>query len=319
MVPNSTDQDGVSYADGIAFPVAAALRIDFPQLKEVASIFKQGGQVTTENGNGTLKKINEENFYYAEPGFFTMFDFEWLSGSPATSLKEPNSAVITQSTAEKFFGNWRSAIGKTIKHENKNLYTITGILKNIPANTDFPLSIVVPYTALNNTYIKNNLNDWVSTFGGAYTFAVLPPGFSIAKFNADLKSFAKKHKPAEYAQDVYVAQPLAEIHYDDRFGNFSGHTFSHSLINALVLIGLFLLVIACVNFINLATAQAVNRSKEVGVRKVLGSKRYQLGLQFLSETALIIVAALMAAVAIAAIALPFLNKLLEIEISLNFV
>ena len=313
------NQDGVSYSDGIAFPVAPALRLDFPQLKEVASIFRQGGQITAENGNGPLKKITEENFYYAEPGFFKMFDFEWLSGNPEISLKEQNSAVLTQATAEKFFGTWRSAIGKTIKYENKTLYTITGILKNVPPNTDFPLSIVVPYSAINNTYIKDNLNDWVSTFGGAYSFAVFPPELSVAKFNADMISFAKKHKPAEYAKDAYVAQPLTEIHYDDRFGNFRGHTFSHSLIKALILIGIFLLVIACVNFINLATAQAVNRSKEVGVRKVLGSNRNQLALQFLSETALITMVALMAAIAIAATTLPLLNRLLEVEMSLNFI
>ena len=85
-----------------------------------------------------------------------------------------------------------------------------------------------------------------------------------------LRRFANKHKPAEYAKDSYILQPLTEIHFDERFGTFSGHTFSHSLITALSLIGIFLIVIACVNFINLATAQAVNRSKEVGVRKVLG-------------------------------------------------
>jgi putative ABC transport system permease protein len=313
------NQDGVSYSDGIAFPAAPGLRIDFPQLKEVASIFSQGGQITAQSDNGQLKKIAEDNFYYVEPAFFKMFDFEWLYSNPKTSLKEPNSAVLTQATAEKFFGAWRSAIGKTIKYRNTTLYTITGILKNLPANTDFPLSIVVPYTALANTYIKDNLNDWVSTFGGAYTFAVLPPELPVAKFNADLKSFAKKHKPVEYANDVYIAQPLTEIHYDDRFGNFRGHTFSHSLIKALMLIGIFLLVIACVNFINLATAQAVNRSKEVGVRKVLGSKRNQLALQFLSETALITIVALIAAIVIAASALPFLNRLLEVEMSFNFI
>src|SRR5207237_4472214 len=109
---------------------------------------------------------------------------------------------------------------------------------------------------------------------------------SVSSFNAQLKTFSKKHKPAEYAQDTYIAQPLTEIHFDDRFGNYGGHTFSHSLINALSLVGLFLIIIACVNFINLATLQAVNRSKEVGVRKVLGSRRNQLAAQFLAETAL---------------------------------
>src|SRR5207342_575831 len=137
------------------------------------------------------------------------------------------------------------------------------------------------------------------------------------KFNRDLASFAKKHKPAEYAKDSYILQPLSEIHFDDRFGNYNGHTFSHALITALTLIGIFLIVIACVNFVNLATAQAVNRSKEVGVRKVLGSNRKQLALQFLMETALIVCSACLMAVFVAYGVLPFLNKLLEVQIHLN--
>ena len=105
-----------------------------------------------------------------------MFHFEWLNGNPKTSLKNPNNAVLTQATAEKYFGNWKDALGKTIALNNKNSYTITGILKNVPVNSDFPLKVVIPYTALANSHIKNNLNDWVSTFGGACTFIVLPHG-----------------------------------------------------------------------------------------------------------------------------------------------
>ena len=313
------NQDGIGYSDGVSFPTGPALRIDFPQIKEVASIFRNGGQITVEDGSAQLKKLNEDNFYYAEPEFFKMFDFGWLAGNPQACLKDPHSVVLTQATAEKYFGDWKTAMGKTIKYENKTLYKITGILKNPPPNTDFPLSVVASYSALQNTYIKDNLNDWVSTFGGAYTFVVLPPEFSPSKFNAQLIGFAKKHKPAEYSKDACVAQPLSEIHYDDRFGNYSNHTFSHSLITALALIGIFLILIACVNFINLATAQAVNRSREVGVRKVLGSNRSQLALQFLGETALITIAAVIIAVVVAESALPFLNKLLETRMSMNFI
>jgi putative ABC transport system permease protein len=310
-------QDGVGYSDGVSFPVAAALRIDFPQLKEVAAIFRNGDQITIEQDDRQLKKLREDNFYYAEPEFFKMFDFGWLEGNPQSCLKDPHSAVLTQATAEKFFGDWKSAIGKTFKYNNKTLYKVTGILKNVPANSDFPLSVVVSYSALENTYIKNNLNDWVSTYGGAYTFVVLPAQLSPATFDAQLKVFAKKHKPAEYAKDGFVTQPLSEIHFDDRFGNFRGHTFSHSLIKALAFIGLFLILIACVNFINLATAQAVNRSREVGVRKVLGSNRRQLAVQFLGETAFITITAVILAILVAEMTLPFLNRLLETKMSMN--
>jgi putative ABC transport system permease protein len=312
------NQDGKSYSAGVAFPVATGLRVDFPQIKQVASIYRTGGQITIDAGTKQEKKLQEDNFFYAEPQFFSMFNFPVLAGDVSTALKDPASAMLTQTTAEKYFGDWRSAIGKTIKYQNKTLFTVRGILKNVPNNSDFPLSVVVSYSALQNTGVKNNLDDWVSTYGGAYSFVVLPPALPVNKFNTQLKLFAKKHKPAEYASDAFVAQPLSEIHYDDRFGNFKDHTFSHSLIKALSLIGVFLIVIACVNFINLATAQAVNRSKEVGVRKVLGSNRKQLASQFLGETALIVFIALITATGIAAIALPFLNALLETQITINF-
>ncbi|HEU5054665.1 MAG TPA: ABC transporter permease [Hanamia sp.] len=313
------NQDGVSYSAGVAFPVANGLRLDFPQIKKVASIYRNGGQITIEDPGNQEKKLQEDNFYYAEPQFFNIFNFPFLSGDAKTALNDPNSAVLTQAIAEKYFGNWKNAIGKTIKYDNKTLFTVKGILQNVPHNSDFPLSVVVAYSALDNTGVKNNLNDWVSTFGQAYTFVVLPPDLPVNKFNAELKSFAKKHKPAEYASDSFIAQPLSEIHYDDRFGNFTDHTFSHSLINVLSLIGIFLIVIACVNFINLATAQAVNRAKEVGVRKVLGSNRPQLAIQFLAETVLIVFVALLLATGIASITLPYLNHLLQVQMTMSFI
>jgi len=312
-------QDGYDYSGGVSFPVAEALKLDFPQIKEVASVLRQEGQITIEGGSTELKKLDEHNFYFVYPEFFKMFDFPWLIGNAETSLNDPNNVALTQATAGKYFGDWRTAIGKTIKFENKTIYKVAGIIKNIPANTDFPLSVVAGYSAIQNTRFKNNLGDWVSTFGSAYTFVVLPPELSRSKFDAQLNAFAKKHKPAEYSKDTYVTQPLSEMHHDNRFSNYSRHTFSHSLAIALALIGLFLVLIACVNFINLATAQAVHRSREVGVRKVLGSNRRQLALQFLGETALITVAAVMIAIVIAESTLPFVNRLLETKMSMNFI
>lgn len=314
-------QDGISFSGGVSFPVGPALRLDFPQIKQVACIFKHDGdQVTIANdGRNPQKKFNNVEVYFSEPEFFTMFKFAWLAGEPKTTLTEPNSAVLTQEIAEKYFGDWKSAIGKLITRNNKEVYKISGILENVPYNTDFPLGIIISYATLSNTNTKRQLEDWISTSSGASCFVVLPEELPVEKFNTDLVNFAKKHKPAEYAREAYIAQPLTDIHYDDRFGNFRGHTFSRSLIRALMLIGIFLIIIACVNFINLATAQAVNRSKEVGVRKVMGSNRRQLAFQFISETALITFISLFAAIGIAMLALPFLNRLLEVQITMNII
>ncbi|MBK8518127.1 MAG: ABC transporter permease [Saprospiraceae bacterium] len=313
-------QEGTSYSGGVSFPVAPALRVDFPQIKQVASIYKhEGDQITVESyGKNLPKKFNKTDVYFTEPEFFSMFKFSWLTGDAKTSLSEPNNAVLTREIAEKYFGDWESAMGKTITRNNKELYKINGVLDNPPQNTDFPLGVVVSYSTLSNTIAKINMEDWVSTYSGACSFVILPDDLPVQKFNNELPVFAKRHKPAEYAKDTYIAQSLDDIHYDDRFGNFRRHTFSHSLIRALMLIGIFLIFIACVNFINLATAQAVNRSKEVGVRKVLGSNRSQLAFQFITETALITFAAVIAAIGIAIAVLPLLNQLLEVKMTMNF-
>jgi putative ABC transport system permease protein len=314
-------QDGYNFAPGISFPVAPALKEDFPQLKNVSRIYKKGeSQITTFSDFNPQKKFITD-IYFTDPSFFDMFDFPWLAGDPKTALAAPSTAALTQEAAEKFFGDWHRALGQTIKYNNddEQVYKITGILKNVPANTDFPLSVVVSFNTMEKGSTQRQLSDWVSTFGGSYCFIQLPGSFPVEKFNRELVTFAKRHKPETSSKDYYLAQPLSDIHYNKDFGNFRNHTFSKSLITALELIGLFLILVACVNFVNLATAQAINRSKEVGVRKVLGGNRNQLAFQFLSETAVITVFSMIVALLIAFAALPFLNVLLSVKMEMSFV
>lgn len=319
VLSESQTAEGVFHSSGVSFPVGPQLRIDYPEIEKVAGIFGVNNeQITVEQpGIAPKKFIEQRGIFFAEPEFFEVFDFPLLAGNIKTALKEPNTALLSQETAEKYFGDWKSAVGKTIRYDNNLLIKITGILKNVPANTDFPLRVVASYETLKKTNVNNNLNDWVSIYSQAYLFAVLPPGMSPDKLNASLKDFAKKHKPAEYVREGYIVQPVKEMHFDDRFGNFNGRTFSRDMITALSLVGLFLLIIACVNFINLATAQAVNRSREVGVRKVLGSNRTQLTAQFMSETAVITLFAVVLATIIASLVLPLLNNLLQLQLSLS--
>ena len=320
IVSEIKNPDGIRYTAGVPFPVADGLRLDFPNLEKVADIFGVNAQISVSDDDGkSERKFKEENsVFYAEPEFFDIFNFPLLAGNKKTALNQPNTVVLSQSAAEKYFGNWKTAMGKIIKRDNKYIYKVTGILKNVPTNTDFPLQVVISYSSLKETDVSQNLNDWGSTLGSATTFVVLPPGLPPSKFNDDLDSFVNKHKPDEYAKDELIPQPFSEIHFDSRFGNYSDRTFSHELITALSLIALFLLIIACVNFINLATAQAVNRSREVGVRKVLGGSRGQLAFQFLSETALITILAVVIALAISEIVLPYLNDFLNSSIRFGF-
>lgn len=308
--------NGKDYSGAVSLPVANGIRLDYPMIREVASVYRTQGQISIHAGN-EKKIFAENNFYYAEPEFFSMFNFPFLKGNPGHSFSHPNDALLTKATAEKMFGSAGNAIGKTIQFDNENLYTVSGILQNTPANTDFPLSIVVPYSALSNTKAKDNLTDWVSIFGGGYTFIKLPPQLSEEKMNKSFPSFARRHKPAEYTKDGYILQPLAEMHYDSRFGNYNRKTFSHELINALSLIGIFLIIIACINFVNLATAQGVNRSREIGIRKVLGGNKKQLVIQNLLETSTIVLTSCLLSLGIAILALPYLNQLLESHMQLS--
>lgn len=322
VISVSTDPDGVHRESGTPLPLTEGLRADFPDLKEAAAIMRNdGSHYSVQNSDGSKKKFKEDDAYYAEPQFFTIFDFGWLAGDKKTALNGPNSIVLSQDEANKFFGDWHNAMGKIVRYENKADFKVTGILQNSPPNTDFPIQLVVSFATLHQkgSDYNGNIKDWVSTFGDNECFIVLPKNTPVSRFNARLKALAKKYKPAPYnAKDAFELQPLAEIHYNTDIEIFTNHPFSKQLLNTIGLIGLFLLVIACVNFINLATAQAVNRSKEVGIRKVLGSNRKQLALQFITETFIITLFSVVLAIGIAQAAIPFFNHLLEIKLNAAF-
>lgn len=310
--------NGGGFISGVPVPVADGLRAEYPQLKGVVNIFQSGGShFTISDKSNNSKKFKEDFTFFVDPQFFDMFDFAWLAGDKKTALNEPNTVVLTQDEAEKFFGDWHSAIGKTIKFETNNNLKVTGILKNMPANTDFPLKVVISFATqkLKGFFYAVHKTDWVSISGQYYCFILLPPNISKQAFDRNLAAFVKKHKPAEYVSQSLVLQPLTNMHYDTTVGAFNPVVYSRQLINIISLIGLFLLIIACVNFINLATAQAVNRSKEVGIRKVLGSNRKQLIIQFIAETLIIAICAFVLAISIVFVTLPFLNDLLNIQIS----
>jgi len=316
IVAATKTPEGMNYSEGSAFRLAEGLRIDYPQLESVTRVYaRREKQITLLNDNGaTLQKKFKENVLYAEPEFFDIFNFPFLAGNPKTALSAPNTLVLTQAKAEKYFGDWHTAIGKLIKFDNEQVFKVTGILKNAPVNTDFPPQFVLSFKSAEREDI---LTDWGSQDGSLNTFVVLPENMPPQQFDKDLKSFVKKNVPAEFANHGYILQPLSDIHFESRFGTYSGKTFSKKLIAALSLIGIFLLIIACINFINLATARAVNRSKEVGIRKVLGSSKRQLVVQFLSETCLITLLAVVIAIGIALLALPPLNQLLQTMVKIQ--
>jgi putative ABC transport system permease protein len=208
--------DGVSYSRGTCFPAGKQLPLDYPQLEHVASICSaHGGLVTIldENSHQPRTKFKEDGLFFAEPQFFDIFHFPFIAGNPKTALSAPNTAVLTRGAAEKYFGNWRKAIGRMIRYQDNKICKVTGILENPPVNTDFPLQVAISFKTLND----DTSHDWVSTNGNLNTYVKLPPGMPAEKFGASLAAFGAKHIPPEYAKKQgFTLQPLSTIHFDKK-------------------------------------------------------------------------------------------------------
>jgi putative ABC transport system permease protein len=315
----------VSYGKDLPFPIPLGLKTAFPQL-EVAPIFaSQNDQMLIVDNKGNTEKAFKESrgLFFTSPAFFKIFDFPLIAGT-YESLKNPNNVFLTKEIADKYFGDWKLAMGRTIKlqvggfmfEHGTDVVTVSGILQTIPANSDFQLKAVVSYgTGFTGDYLAKS-TDWNTTVSDYGCYILLPQGMSAANFNQQLRDYSRKvESPAN--KDSHIGQPLSAVHYDAAVGNYSNQTISHQLLNVLWLIAAFILLIACVNFINLSTAQAVNRAKEVGVRKVLGSNKSQLQTQFLVETFLIVFIAVLLAAGITVVALPSVGNLLELSLSFN--
>jgi putative ABC transport system permease protein len=320
------ESGNIFYKTAVPFPMPLGLKTAFPQIEQVAPIFASHDDqlLIIDNNGNTEKDFKEQHgIFYTGPSFFKIFDFPLLAGS-YESLKDPNNVLLTKEVAEKYFGDWKTAMGKTIKlqmggymfEHGTDILKVSGILATIPANTDFQLKIVVSYgTGFTGDYLAKSI-DWDGNVAGFGCYILLPPNTSADNFNQQLRAYSRKVESA-HNKDSHIIQPLSAVHYDTQVGNYSNKTISHQLLNVLWLIAAFILLIACVNFVNLSTAQAVNRAKEVGVRKVLGSNKSQLQIQFIVETFLIVISAVMLAAIIAVFALPSVGRLLELSLAFN--
>ena len=312
-----SDVGNIFYGRGVPFPMPAALKKDFSVVEKSAAFFADyNDQYLVMGDHGEiLKKFKEEKgTLFTSPEFFEIFDFPWLAGNPKTALAESNAVVLTKEIAEKYFGDWRTAMGKTIKWNNAELLTIRGILQSIPPNTDFQLKVVIAMgTGFTSRFARST--NWDNTGSSFGDYILLAKNASPIAFGSALREYSRKMKSPEN-KDSHTIEPLLQVHYDTEAGNYNDKTMSVALIRALWMIAAFILLIACINFINLSTAQAVNRAREVGVRKVMGSNRWQLQLQFLTETFLIVLMAMILGLTIAWLSLPFMSRLLESPLSM---
>jgi len=319
------NSEGISYGEGVPFPAYDALRLEFPQATIGAMFYNDHGQVTVlnpddPNAPSNKKFLEESGIFFSDPQFFSVFSYKWLYGS-ADVLKNPDVGVLTKKMAEKYFGKWQDAVDNLIKLDNTAPIKIAGILDDIPLNTDFPLGVIASYESLKahpDTY--GYTTSWGNTTSSFQAFMLLPPNVTVESANKQLIAFSNDHynkNRKDNDKNYNFLQPLSDVHFNKKIGNFGDHITSKTTLWTLGLIGLFIIVMACINFINLSTAQAVSRSKEVGIKKVLGSNKKQLFWQMMGETLIIVLASIAIAICLAVACLPFIKHVASIRENLG--
>lgn len=314
---SSMGNDGERFTPGCPNVLPDALRNDFPELEEIVfTSYRSGALVLVPQGNGEpAKKYEEERgVVFTQPSFFRVFDRPILIGDANKALDDPNEAIISKKLALKYFGK-EDAVGEVVKYDTLE-YKIGAVMEDAPVNTDFPFDLMLSWVTIKKQAEQNG--GWNSIWSDEQCWFLMKEGDNVATLESRLPDFEKKYLDAEDAERIrYVVQPLKNIHSDERFGNYNYNVVPKSLLITLSLIAVFLILTACINFINLTTAEAIKRSKEVGIRKSLGSTRSQLVRQFLGETGLVTIFSVAIALLIAQASLGFLNPFLEEQLSLT--
>lgn len=298
-------------SQGVPRPLANAMRQDFSQYLDKVAPIQQDYALITSDADKKLK--TNESFFFVEPSFFEIFDHKWLAGSKET-LAQPGNVVLTKKVANQFFGNWEKAVGQSLNFDREKVYKVAGVIDDVSENSSIPLNIMASYKSMKHRDMEN----WGSVSSSTECYVLLKNGVDIASLDGSLKQFVKKYYKGDGpGKESHAFQSLDDIHYNEKYGSFSGQNMPKKQLYGLVVIGLFLIITACINFINLATAQAVSRSKEVGVRKVMGSKRKELVIQFLTETFTVVFIALLIACVLTEFALPSMQNLFQEKITFS--
>lgn len=260
------------------------LRTQFPGV-ELAANFYGMNPAAVQVG---AEIFNQTNIFFTEPAMLEMLDVRWIAGNPKQSLSAPGQVVLDEQTAKKLFkGN---AIGKRLRYDNSTDLTVTGVIANLPVNTEFPMEMIISWETMKKLQPDLAQEDKLSGGDSMHQgYVLMKPGASIAPINAELSRFSKS-RPEETIVTSVELQPLSEMHFDTTKDPFN-YSMPKWMLYTLTSIGVFLIFIACINFVNLATVQAIQRGREVAVRKVLGSGRKQLIFQFFGETGLLVLLA----------------------------
>ncbi len=316
VVDNSTSSTGKTYSAVTPYPLATAMRAAMPGQQLISQIdFEKDNQVSVGD-----KKFKETNIVFADSVFPKLFHIDVKQGSIQRALTEPGFTILTETTAERFFGK-ENAIGKRIKLANLVDLEVAAVVADVPFNTHLPYNMLVSWLSFRSEFIGGKPIDQWGVHASGFVYVKIPDN-TVKHTETMLASIVAQNIHSENigVKTEFKLQPLHDIHYNQLYAhNNPVYTINYSYLYLIGAIGLFLLLAACINYTNLSTALAIKKSKEVGVRKTMGATRYHLMKQFLSETILHTGLVFVAAIASVRFFLPLLNHFLDKNIPLDWI
>ncbi len=319
IVQRMTESDGsvIEHSASLPWAVGPALQTDHPDATNVR-LYKAWQKSPLIKYEGQEKGFYEKEVFFVDTTFFDIFSFELIQGNPRTALKEPQSVVLTESTAVKYFGT-EDPLGKTLKLENSLELTVTGIAQDTPPNSHFHFDFLIPLLNIGDIF-KATGNSWGWTgwyWNPVHTYVLLPERYSAADFNLELQKFVTKNFPDGLSeQNELYLQPLSDIHLRSNLYQEIEPGRSEMSVQIAISIGAFILLIASINFVNLTTARSTQRAREVGMRKVMGSTRGKLVVQFFSESVLLCLFSFVISIGLIILFLPAFETLVNAHLNL---
>ena len=326
VVNEDVTTEGTSLWSGQVHPLAQALRNDFPSLQAAMTFYDKDGLIGIDDGAGNIKRYQEtKGVVFVEPQFLELFTVKLIHGDTKSALSEPGKVILSRSKAKNYFGvsddNLHLAIGRSILLENKKTTFVSAVMEDFPPTTDFPFEVIFHYQDQDaaNPWFYNG-QDWDEYNSATNCYVMLDEGITPQEMEVQLRTTVEKYLPEHTSEKrTYRLQPLSELHFSDRIRQtYAGITATDDELIILGLVGLFLIITACINFVNLSTAQAVKRSKEVGVRKTMGSGKRQLIVQFICEAFIITLLASALALGLASYLIDKVGQVLSYDLSLSF-
>ncbi len=283
---------------GVCAPLAAAVKKEVTGVDIVAPFYEWDDNLKVtvpypDAGKPVVIK-KQKDAIFADENYFNLVGYTWVAGSPKTALNQPYQLVLTESRAKLYFPNLApaQAVGKQVRFNDTVQTTVTGIVKDIQENTDFTFKAFVSFATLKSKrFGLMDWDEWGNTNGASQLFVKTSIGTTPAQLTRKLNKLFEVHHtpdPEDHSTTSFALQPLADLHFNEVYEGYEGGHLAHKpTLYGLLAVAAFLLLLACINFINLTTAQASQRAKEIGIRKTMGSTKQQLASQFLSETFLL--------------------------------